>query len=110
MPKNVKDYYRKITSNDIGQIARDLIGDRITNKSQSRLEISCPHHESQTQRSLHVYTDNQSWYCYGCGVGGDVLQFVEFIQSGKMTKGIHGEMTASHRKARDYLAAKAGLL
>lgn len=69
----------------------------------------CPNHQSQSRLSLHVMLDKQGWYCFGCGVGGDVLQLVEFIQTGSVTAGQSGPMPDSHRQARDYLAKKAGL-
>ncbi|MFH2000861.1 MAG: CHC2 zinc finger domain-containing protein [Planctomycetota bacterium] len=105
----VKDYYRRITEVDIGDVARELLGARIKHESEILLQCNCPHHKSQSELSLHVMLDKQGWYCFGCGVGGDVLQLVEFIQSGQVTRGESGSMPESHRLARDFLAAKAGL-
>jgi len=34
--------------------------------------------------------DKQGWYCFGCGVGGDALQLVEFVQAGMVTCGLSG--------------------
>ena len=106
---NVKDYYRQITEVDIGEIARELLGPRITHEGARLLEADCPHHKSQSRRSLHIMLDKQGWYCFGCGVGGDVLQLVEFVRSGQVTRGQSGSMPESHRQARDFLAAKVGL-
>lgn len=39
----------------------------------------CPFHRD-TAPSLTVYPDTQSWYCYGCEVGGDVFEFVRRIR------------------------------
>ena len=36
----------------------------------------CPFHE-ETQGSFTVYADTQKFYCFGCGLGGDVLDFVQ---------------------------------
>jgi DNA primase len=108
-PHQVRDYYSRLTEIDIGEVARDLLGGRITAESAGGLSIDCPHHSSQSRRSLQVRSDRRAWYCFGCGVGGDVLQLVEFVRSGKVTKGQTGEMPPSHREARDYLAARAGL-
>ena len=36
----------------------------------------CPFHE-ETEGSFTVYADTQKWYCFGCGLGGDVLDFIE---------------------------------
>ncbi len=106
---DVKNYYRQITEVDIGQVAEELLGPRIIEKSERLWQCDCPNHQSQSKRSLHIMLDKQAWYCFGCAKGGDVLQLVEFIQSGHATTGQSGEMPDSHRKARDYLAAKAGL-
>ena len=105
----VSDYYRQITQVDIGQIARELLGSRVEAESAQLLQCDCPHHASQSHRSLHILLDKQGWYCFGCGVGGDVLQLVEFIQAGTMTRGQSGPMPESHRHARDFLAAQVGL-
>ncbi len=106
---DVREYYRRVTEIDIGQVARELLGDRITQETGSRLECDCPRHKSKTRLSLHIRLDVQGWYCFGCGVGGNVLQLVEFVQSGQVTKGQSGPMPETHRQARDYLASKVGL-
>ena len=36
----------------------------------------CPFHE-ETEGSFTVYADSQRWYCFGCGLGGDVLDFIQ---------------------------------
>lgn len=40
-----------------------------------RLVGSCPFHRDG-QPSLVVYSRNESYFCFGCGVGGDVIDFV----------------------------------
>ena len=35
----------------------------------------CPIHKEKTP-SFAVYPDNNSWHCFGCGVGGSVIDFV----------------------------------
>ena len=106
---NVREYYRLVTEMDIGDVVRELLPGRITQETGQRLMCDCPNHQSQSRLSLHVMLDKQGWYCFGCGVGGDVLQLVEFIQTGSVTAGQSGPMPDSHRQARDYLAKKAGL-
>lgn len=106
---NVREYYRLITELDIGEVARQLLQGRIIQETPRRLMCDCPNHQSQSHRSLHVMLDKQGWYCFGCGVGGDVLQLVEFIQSATVTAGQTGPTPESHRQARDFLAEKAGL-
>ena len=106
---NVREYDRRITEVDIGAVARELLGTHVLHESDRLLQCDCPNHKSQSHRSLHVMLDKQGWYCFGCGLGGDVLQLVEFIQSGQVTRGQSGPMPESHQHARDFLAAKAGL-
>lgn len=108
-PMDVHAYYRQVTDIDIGEIARELLAARITQESPQTLVCDCPNHRSQSHRSLHVSLEQQCWLCWGCGVGGDVLHLVEFVQHGVVTKGQTGQMPESHRAARDFLAARVGL-
>ena len=39
----------------------------------------CPFHE-EAEGSFTVYADSQRWYCFGCGKGGDVLDFVRRVE------------------------------
>ena len=105
----VRDYYRRITSVDIAAVARELLNGRITQSSERALLCDCPNHESQSKRSLNIMLDKQGWYCFGCGTGGDVLQLVEFVHAGCVTRGQSGRMPESHREARDFLAARVGM-
>ncbi len=36
----------------------------------------CPFHE-ENEGSFTVYADSQRWFCFGCGLGGDVLDFIQ---------------------------------
>ena len=108
-PFDVHAYYRQITDVDIGELARELLAGRITQESPQTLFCDCPNHRSQSHRSLHIWLDKQGWFCHACGVGGDVLQLVEFVHHGVVTRGQCGRMPESHRQARDFLAARVGL-
>lgn len=44
-----------------------------------RFVAHCPFHRDNAP-SLTVYPDTESWYCYGCEVGGDVFEFVGRIR------------------------------
>ncbi len=39
----------------------------------------CPFHEEQ-EGSFTAYGDTERWYCFGCGEGGDVLDFLQRIE------------------------------
>lgn len=107
LQKNIKDYYQQITAQDIGQLARELL--RITSEKNNTLYCDCPVHESNSKTSFEVDTAKQNWYCFGCGVGGDILHLVEFVQSKSVTKKVSGKMPENHIKARNFLAARVGL-
>lgn len=38
----------------------------------------CPFHDEKTP-SFHIYPKTQSFYCFGCNVGGDIIAFVQKI-------------------------------
>ncbi|MCL2108942.1 MAG: DNA primase [Oscillospiraceae bacterium] len=40
----------------------------------------CPFHSEKTP-SCHVYTDTQSFFCFGCGAGGDAITFIRLIEN-----------------------------
>ncbi len=106
---NVQEYYRQITEVDIHLVARELLGPRIVEENGRLLQCDCPNHKSTSRRSLHIWLDKQGFFCHACRKGGDVLQLVEFIQSRTVTAGRSGPMPETHKRARDYLAAKASL-
>ncbi len=40
----------------------------------------CPFHSEKTP-SLVLYPEDQSFYCFGCGAGGDVITFIRMIEN-----------------------------
>lgn len=48
---------------------------------------SCPFHSEKTP-SCTVFTDNQSFYCFGCGSGGDVITFTMKIENLSFTEAV----------------------
>ena len=108
--KHHKKYYDKLISDsDIGKIAVELMADRITSQTPDILYCNCPHHVSESEKSLQINLNKQLWYCFGCSEGGNVLHLVEFINTGSVTKGTTGHQANSHRMARDYLAQRANM-
>lgn len=58
----------------------ELIGKYIDLKRQGRLSKAlCPFHSENTP-SFTVYSDTQSYYCFGCGKGGDAITFIREIE------------------------------
>lgn len=105
----VREYYDRLTAVDIGAVARDLMPGRITTQTATELQVDCPHHPSASRASLRVSLHEGLWTCFGCGVGGDVLQLVEFVQFKVVTAGRTSPMPDTHRAARDWLAQREGM-
>jgi len=40
---------------------------------------SCPFHSSDNTPSFKIYPNDRGFYCFGCGVGGDVIKFVMLL-------------------------------
>ena len=54
----------------------DIIGERVKLRKTSRGFMGlCPFHNEDTP-SFHVYTDSQSYYCFGCKEAGDIFSYV----------------------------------
>jgi len=54
----------------------DVIGQVVAlRRSGNRYIGLCPFHQEKTP-SFHVDSENQFYHCFGCGAGGDVLNFV----------------------------------
>ena len=59
----------------------DVVGNYVQLKHKGRLYSGlCPFHNEKTP-SFYVYPETQSFYCFGCGAGGDVITFVKKISS-----------------------------
>ncbi len=58
----------------------DVVGDYIKlNNAGSYLKAKCPFHEERTP-SFVVNVDRQTYHCFGCEAGGDVISFVMEIE------------------------------
>ena len=58
----------------VGDVVEEA-GVRLMGRGRVRQGV-CPFHE-ETAPSFTVYADSQRYYCFGCGDGGDVLDFVQ---------------------------------
>lgn len=53
-----------------------LIGSYVSLKHRGRVYVcNCPFHSERTP-SFTVFPDTQSFYCFGCGAGGDAVTFI----------------------------------
>lgn len=58
----------------------DVVSSYATLKSAGRIKkCCCPFHSEKTP-SCVIYPDTESFYCFGCGVGGDVITFIMNIE------------------------------
>ena len=75
----------------------ELLGSYVHLKRKGRLYGGlCPFHSEKTP-SFYVYPDTQSFYCFGCGAGGDAITFAKKINS------------IDYPEAVKMLAARAGM-
>ncbi len=59
----------------------EFIGGYVALKRRGRLSKGlCPFHSEKTP-SFTVYQDTQSFYCFGCGKGGDIITFTRDIEN-----------------------------
>lgn len=59
----------------------DVVSSYVSLKRRGRTLVGlCPFH-SEKSPSFTVYPDNGSFYCFGCGAGGDVITFIEKIDN-----------------------------
>ena len=54
-------------------------GVRLRGRGRVRQGV-CPFHD-EVEGSFTVYADSERWYCFGCGLGGDVLDFVRRVEN-----------------------------
>lgn len=63
--------------NDITEVVSSYVNLKRRGRNMVGL---CPFHGEKTP-SFNVYTENGSFYCFGCGVGGDVISFEMKIEN-----------------------------
>lgn len=67
----------------------DIIGGYVQlKKAGSRLVGLCPFHKEKTP-SFSVSTDKQLYHCFGCGVGGTVINFVMSAENLDFVEALH---------------------
>lgn len=107
----IKSYYEALRAVDIGRVASEApeLSGRLKRRTEALLQYDCPRHASISKLSFHVHVHEGRFRCWGCGVGGDAIQLVEFLRFGTVTKGRRGAMPQTHREARDHVAAMLGM-
>ena len=79
--------------NDIEQVVSGYVN---LKRAGSNMVGLCPFHSEKTP-SFTVYTSEQSFYCFGCGAGGDVITFIRKIEN------------LDYPSAVEFLARRAGI-
>ena len=91
IPRDIIDEI--VFRNDIEQV----IGSYVTLKrAGSNLNGLCPFHNEKTP-SFTVFPATKSFYCFGCGAGGDVITFIMRTEN------------LDYKEALEFLAARAGI-
>lgn len=82
-----------VQRNDMVDVAQSYVQLRRRGRTYTGL---CPFHSEKTP-SFVVYPETQSFYCFGCGAGGDVITFIKKINN------------VDYVEAVKTLAARAGM-
>lgn len=75
---SINDSHSNINAEEIKKLYRieEVIGDRVSLKKSGKNLIGlCPFHK-ESSPSLTVYLESQSFYCFGCETGGDLINFL----------------------------------
>lgn len=79
--------------NDLGELASSYM--QLKRRGRNLVGL-CPFHGEKTP-SFNIYTENGSFYCFGCGKGGDIITFVMNIEN------------LDYMEAVKFLAERAGM-
>lgn len=77
MLRNDEFLYRLRTANPIDAVMGNYL--HLIRRGRNFV-CNCPFHSEKTP-SCTVFTDTQSFYCFGCGAGGDVITFIMKIEN-----------------------------
>ncbi len=73
-----EDFLRELREkNEISEVISPYVNLRRRGTTMNGL---CPFHNEKTP-SFTVYLETQSYYCFGCGAGGDVISFIRRIEN-----------------------------
>ena len=82
----------------------EIVGERVALRPAGvdSLKGLCPFHDERTP-SFHVRPSQGFWHCFGCGEGGDVISFVQKVDSLSFTEAVEARnyFTLRGRRKRD---------
>ena len=84
MPHNDEFLYRLRGANPIDSVMGSYV--QLVRRGRNYV-CSCPFHSEKTP-SCTIFTDTQSFYCFGCGAGGDVITFIMKIENLDFTEAV----------------------
>lgn len=84
MLKNDEFLYNLRTANPIDTVMGAYVN--IIRRGRNFV-CSCPFHSEKTP-SCTIFSDTQSFYCFGCGAGGDVITFIMKIENLDFTEAV----------------------
>ena len=88
------DFIREVKyRSDLAEIAASYM--QLKRRGRNLVGL-CPFHGEKTP-SFNIYAENGSFYCFGCGVGGDVITFIMKIEN------------LDYLEAVKFLAQRAGM-
>ena len=78
MVKISEDFIFRLKSTcDITSVVSNYLELKFSGKNK---KCCCPFHSEKTP-SFVVFEETDSFYCFGCGIGGDVITFIEKIEN-----------------------------
>jgi len=83
---DIVDILHRIAYGEVKQIVNDFV-------------TNCVFHSGDDTASLRIYTESNSFYCFGCLLGGDVVKFVTHLPQykGKKFLGILEDVTKNYK-------------
>ena len=107
MQKNDDFLYRLRNANPIENVMGAYVN--IIRRGRNYV-CSCPFHSEKTP-SCTIFTDTQSFYCFGCGAGGDVITFTMKVENLDFTEAVkllaqRSGLEVPHENSRDSQLAK----
>lgn len=73
------DIFKTAKSVSIIEIYETYTGTKIST-FRKKGNVSCPFHGEDHNPSMHLYTNNNTFYCFACGASGSQIDFVQKIK------------------------------
>jgi len=84
IPKTIPQYYQSISDIKENISIVDIFNQFFPNvelrKSSNKFYCLCPFHQ-ETSPSFYLYPETNSFYCFGCQVGGDVIELIKKVKN-----------------------------